>query len=485
MFLRFSLDVFGKIKQERRDTMSAIVWLGNDLRTHDHEPLYHALKNHDQVFAVCNVATLDQVSAFGYEKMAHPRRKFLYDTLCDLKDSLKTLNVPLMVSKKPPKDLIIYLMDTYEVEAIYYYKEVGSEEAKRYELLRKYGPKNQFSYFGKTLIHPSDLPFKIEALPPTFTQFRKNVESHLRIRKTLPTLSPLKEKAFLFKNDEKWPSFRIDNQKTLPFKGGEKEGLKRLNDYLHKRHIDHYKMTRNNMLDKNASTKFSMYLAIGALSVRYVYENIQAYETNVNKNASTYFVIFELLWRDFFTFVHLKYGNAIFKPGGLMQRNIPWNDNKTYEKAWQEGKTGYPLIDASMKELTTTGFTSNRARQNVASFFTKNLGLDWRKGAQWYESWLIDHDVSSNYGNWNYIAGIGNDQRDFRYFNVNTQGKRYDPSAEFAKVYLKSLEKVDGSIVYDLPLMNQTFSQTIAPNYIEPIVDFDESIKNRKKILGH
>ncbi len=126
---------------------------------------------------------------------------------------------------------------------------------------------------------------------------------------------------------------------------------------------------------------------------------------------------------------------------------------------------------------------SNRARQNVASFLTKNLGIDWRLGAEWFESLLIDHDVSSNYGNWQYVAGVGNDQRDFRYFNVITQGSRYDPKGLFAKHYIPALEAVDGSLIYELPAFKDAFSKLLAPEYNTPIVDFHASIEARRKAI--
>ncbi len=465
--------------------MSAIVWLGNDLRTHDHEPLYNAIKNHKSVIAVYNIPTLDTKSSFGFEKLALPRRKFLFETLVELEQSLDNLNIPLIVSKQSTKTLMQTLMKSHQFSTLYYYIEVGNEESVKYQVFSKYGPLKQYCYNGKTLIHPSDLPFKIEKLPNTFTQFRKIVEKDLVIRESFPPLKRLENNILKNEFNYKWPDFRLNNKQDSPFKGGEKEGLKRLNDYLEERYIDYYKKTRNDMLNFNSSTKFSPYLSHGSLSVRKVYESIKDYEHTYGKNESTYFVIFELLWRDFFTFVHMKYGNAIFKKGGLMQREYPWDHNTSYEKSWQMGQTGYPLIDASMRELMKTGFTSNRARQNVASFFTKNLGLDWRRGAQWYESWLIDHDVSSNYGNWNYIAGIGNDKREFRYFNVVTQGKRYDPDGLYAKYYLEELNNVDGSIVYDISSMPASFIDAIAPKYLKPIVNFESSIKSRKKILGY
>ena len=122
-------------------------------------------------------------------------------------------------------------------------------------------------------------------------------------------------------------------------------------------------------------------------------------------NQSTYWVIFELLWRDYFRFVCYKYGDSVFHETGIMNKRLPWSQDKVKFEAWREGRTGVPFVDANMRELARTGWMSNRGRQNVASFLVKDLGLDWRLGAEWFESQLLDHDVCSNYGNWNYAAG--------------------------------------------------------------------------------
>ena len=126
-----------------------------------------------------------------------------------------------------------------------------------------------------------------------------------------------------------------------------------------------------------------------------------------------------------------KHGANFYRSSGIQNKVIDWVQDPTGFEAWKKGTTGYPLIDGNMRELRHTGYMSNRGRQNVASFLTKNLGLDWRLGAEWFESCLIDHDPSLNYGNWNYAAGIGNDAREFRWFNTNKQAATYDPNGDY------------------------------------------------------
>ena len=159
------------------------------------------------------------------------------------------------------------------------------------------------------------------------------------------------------------------------------------------------------MLGLDYSSKFSAYLAHGCLSPRYIADEVYRYENENGSNKSTYWLIFELLWRDFFRFFSMKHGKRIFFPGGAKSVRRPWrNPSKDKQArelfdAWCNGRTGRPLVDANMRELLATGFMSNRGRQNVASYLVLDLGIDWRYGAEWFESLLIDHDVTANYGN--------------------------------------------------------------------------------------
>ena len=136
------------------------------------------------------------------------------------------------------------------------------------------------------------------------------------------------------------------------------------------------------------------------MSPRYIAKECRRYEETRVANKSTYWVVFELLWRDFFKFFALKHGDAIFYQGGTVGSDKKWGLDKRHVQAWKEGRTGYPLVDANMRELAATGFMSNRGRQNVCSFLAIDMNQDWRYGADYFESVLLDYDVHSNWGNW-------------------------------------------------------------------------------------
>ena len=180
----------------------------------------------------------------------------------------------------------------------------------------------------------------------------------------------------------------------------------------------------------------SSWLANGSISVRYVYMQIKKYEEEIEKNESTYWLFFELIWRDFFKYVSMQHKDKFFSKSGIYGDSKNWSNNKELINRWINGETNEPFVNANMKELSQTGFMSNRGRQNVANYLTKELKIDWRIGAEYFESLLIDYDVHSNYGNWLYNAGIGNDSMPFRKFNPKLQSERYDPNKEYEKLWL-------------------------------------------------
>jgi deoxyribodipyrimidine photo-lyase len=200
--------------------------------------------------------------------------------------------------------------------------------------------------------------------------------------------------------------------------------------------LSYYKNTRNGLVGTDYSSKFSPWLANGSLSPRIIYWEIKRYEREIQKNQSTYWLIFELVWRDFFKYISLKHGNKIFKIGGILEKNYQWKQDKALFDRWKNGQTQEAFVNANMIELRQTGWMSNRGRQNVASYFAKELTMDWRMGAAYFESMLLDYDVHSNYGNWMYVSGVGNDPRD-RKFDVRWQAQQFDANGKFQNLWLQ------------------------------------------------
>lgn len=474
-----------------------LVWLRADLRLHDHEPLHRAVQAGGQVIPVyCIDPRQFGQTGFGFPKTGAFRARFLLESLTDLREGLRSRQSDLVIRTGNPEVEIPELVKALGITAVYYHREATSEEraveTALEQALKPLGVPMQ-GFWGHTLYHPDDLPFSISNLPEVFTEFRKQVEKDCVPLPTFPTpasMPPLPEIASGEIPASLGPEPpALDDRGVLPFHGGEGAGLARLHDYFWEKDcLKVYKETRNGMVGADYSSKFSPWLALGCLSPRYIFEQVQAYEEKRVRNDSTYWLIFELLWRDYFRFICTKHGDRIFYPSGLQGVAISWKQDWPRFELWAQGKTGFPLVDANMRELAATGFMSNRGRQNVASFLTKNLGIDWRMGAEWFESLLIDYDVCSNYGNWNYTAGVGNDARGFRFFNILKQSKDYDPDGRYVKHWLPELANVPASKVHEpwklQPVEQQRFGVHLGVDYPNPVVDLFKSAEENERIYN-
>ncbi|WP_035986317.1 DASH family cryptochrome [Leptolyngbya sp. KIOST-1] len=477
--------------------MTSLVWFRNDLRLHDHQPMDEALRAGKPIVPLyCFDPRQFGQTCFGFAKTGAYRAQFLLESVADLRRSLQALGSDLVVRVGKPEAIIPELVKAHGVEAVYWHEEVTREEVQVEQAvearLGSLGCKAEV-YWGATLYHPDNLPFALPRLPEVFTQFRKKVEQHSTVDGVLPTavklppLPPVEPGPLPTLADFGLEPPRADPRAVLTFAGGETAGLARLHHYVWEADcLKTYKQTRNGMVGANYSAKLSAWLALGCLSPRRIYETVQAYEAERLRNESTYWLIFELLWRDYFRFVCAKHGDRVFYPSGLRGLQIEWKQDWERFDAWRNGTTGFPLVDANMRELACSGFMSNRGRQNVASFLTKNLGIDWRMGAEWFESLLIDYDVCSNYGNWNYTAGVGNDARGFRYFNIPKQARDYDPDGLYVKHWLPELEAVPAAKVHEpwklQPVEQKRFGVTLGVDYPRPIVNLQKSVQANEKI---
>lgn len=234
-----------------------------------------------------------------------------------------------------------------------------------------------------------------------------------------------------------------DPRSAIHLFGGETAALARLRRYLWEEdRLREYKQTRNGMAGQGFSSKLSPWLAVGAVSPRLVAAEVARYERERVANDSTYWLLFELLWRDYFRFACIGWGNNVFRLAGPKRALDPsrgWSSDPAVWGAWVRAETGYPFVDACMRELLQSGFMSNRGRQNAASFLARDLGVDWRVGAEWFESLLADHDPCSNYGNWTYVAGVGADPRENRYFSIPKQARNYDGHGTFMWQWLPAI----------------------------------------------
>jgi deoxyribodipyrimidine photo-lyase len=431
---------------QQQKTKTGLVWFRNNLRVCDNISLKKAVEENEKVIAVYffdpKYFANDE---FGFQKTAKYRVNFLIETVNDLKQNLSDKNITLLTYLDAPENKLKDLCNQFSIDTIYTQKEWTRDEIETNNLIKKaLDHKVDFiEDYDQFLYHPEKVSKNFNNIPDVFTAFRKKLEKYVDILEEVE-ISKLSQVNLIADNtqiptlqDLGFDNFKNSHKTAFPFKGGETEALKRLSYYLFdSKKIGFYKKTRNGLIGKDYSTKFSPWLANGSLSAKTIYYQVKKYEQEFGENQSTYWVIFELIWRDYFKYISLKYGSKIFKIGGILDKNYKWKSDKKTIQTWINGETKDDFVNANMIELKETGWMSNRGRQNVASYFAKELLLDWRIGAAYFESLLLDYDVHSNYGNWMYVAGVGNDPRD-RKFNTQLQAERYDSNHKFRNLWLE------------------------------------------------
>jgi deoxyribodipyrimidine photo-lyase len=423
----------------------SIVWFTTDLRVHDNETLSKAIEENDEILPVYILDPSQfEITKAGTRKIGKYRAQFILESLKDLDASLRARGSGLMLLYGKSDVLLRDLLLKYDAQRIYAKHEIAWDEILTQKVIKQGLPNCEFLTVESSLLyHKDDLRLANDELPNVFTEYRKQVEKHTRVRGLFTCPDKINSPNI---EDVVWPeledlglrAFTKDTRTAYDFKGGEIEAVKRLNDYLFVTHsISKYKETRNGLIGENYSSKFSAALALGCLSPKKIYHEIKRYEEQYGANDSTYWLVFELMWRDYFRLMMEKHPKNFFLQNGI-QNNVKWNLNHSVldVENWKNGKTQNDFVNANMLELKQTGFMSNRGRQNVASYLCHDLIIDWRLGAAYFEEMLIDYDVSSNWCNWAYIAGVGNDPRNGRAFNLDKQAKTYDPDSKYRALWL-------------------------------------------------
>lgn len=426
--------------------MPALVWFRSDLRTDDHEPLRRAAAAGPVlgVYAL-DPALLARSPLIGAPRAGAHRLRFLLESLGALRDELRALGSDLVVRRGAPGAVVPALAREIGATAVLAHEEPGTDEWADEDAvaagLDDLGIPLRTSW-GSTLVHPDDLPFELEQLPDIFSQFRRIVERQVSFRRPepaprlagvpgceagmIPTLADLGV-----------APIPEDPRCAVVMRGGSTAGRERWEGWAFARRcLGRYKETRNGMLAPDDASRLSPWLALGCLSPRRIADDVRRYEHQHGRNDSTTWYVVELLWRDYFRFVLAAHGDRLFRASGLRGGRVAWRHDAERFAAWCEGRTGQPLVDAGMRELAATGWLSNRARQNVASFLAKELEIDWRWGAEWFEHQLLDYDPGSNWANWAYLAGVGNDPRSDRRFNLERQASEYDPRGDYRRTWL-------------------------------------------------
>ena len=419
-----------------------IYWFRNDLRLSENPALVQACLNADQLLPVYCHQSDGQLNAYGIERVGRHRKQFLRDSLADLKGQLQELGSSLFEFTGQPNEVLPRLVKSLGAKAIYCEQIEAPEELEQVALLREMDLDVQ-TFWQSSMLDPQYFPFEVQGMPDIFTEFRRALEAAglkftnpVNTPEIFPSLPPMDDLGELMAE-----AVLSHEQIQVDYLGGESHAQAHLKQYLERRLPDSYKETRNQLIGQDYSSKFSPWLALGCISARVLAEGIATYEKRYGANDGTYWLWFELLWRDYFRFLHFKFGRRLYKARGLskLAENVTPFDTVKFEQ-WRSGDTGESLIDAGMRELRASGYLSNRMRQIVASYWIYDMRGDWRAGAAWFEAQLIDYDVYSNQGNWLYIAGRGTDPRGGRPFNVTKQAQDHDPQAIYRRLWLERNE---------------------------------------------
>lgn len=412
-----------------------IYWFRNDLRLIDNPALVEACLHADSLLPIYISPPQSKTNRIlGFPREGRHRQTFLRESLDDLRRQLRTLGSNLLEYEGEPSDVLATLTRAVGAEAVYCERIEAPEEIEQSQKIQEQGISLR-EFWQSSMCSPESLPFPAKDMPNIFTQFRKEIERS-GLRFTAPVATP--------SNIPPLPACleilprELDDQVIVPvhqFLGGESNASIHLKQYLIRRLPDAYKDTRNQLIGKDFSSKFSPWLALGCISARTIAADLAAYEQCHGANEGTYWLWFELLWRDYFRFLHFKYGRKLYRAKGLSDAPLTQSNPVQFEY-WCAGKTGASLVDAGMRELIKTGYLSNRMRQIVASYLIYDLKGDWRFGAAWFESQLIDYDVYSNQGNWLYLAGRGTDPRGGRHFNIVKQAQDHDPQGDYQRLWL-------------------------------------------------
>lgn len=418
-----------------------LVWFRNDLRIHDNEILLEAARKADKVLPVyCFDPYYFKTTINNAPKTGALRARFLLESVADLRKNLKALGGELIVRIGNPAEVLPELAVQYAVNEVYHHREVAYEETDISEQVETalWNLKLNLKHFiGHTLYHKEDLPFPIKDIPDSFAVFKKKVERDSNVRPCIgtpeqiitPEITDAGELPTLQQLGLTEPV--EDPRAKIKFTGGETAGLARLEEYFtNNNQITPTKGRNGATVDR--SSKLSPWLALGCISMRQVYWAVVKHEQSNNVN-NTGMLELELLWRDYFRFMFKKHGKQYFTTDEQAAETSAEKE-MLFEK-WKSGNTGIPFIDASMHKLNATGYISNFSRQMVAGYLVRDLEVDWKKGAAYFEERLIDYSPASNWGNWAFVAGLGHDPRDNKYFNITKTAGELETQSEFISIW--------------------------------------------------
>lgn len=448
-----------------------IIWYRADLRVHDHPALAAAAKTGQPVIPLF---IFNEQLVAGKNGSAN-RNRFLLECLRDLKSSLKKMGADLVVRHGDAATELMNIIEDTQASAVYYTAEYSPFSLRRDRAIEAVLEKNKVtarSFGGKLAVNAlqklqtkSGTPYKV------FTPFWK---AWMQVKRA-PIAATPRHLSFPRIAVGRLPAEETLTQPTLlsrtVSRGGETEARRLLRRFLDGP-INEYQ-TSHNAMGQDGTSRLSPYFHFGCLSVREI-------ETLLPDSAGARSWHRQLAWRDFYYYVlfHFPHPEREFQD---RYRGMSWTTSKKLLDAWKEGRTGYPIVDAAMRQLREEGWMHNRGRLIVGSFLTKDLGIDWREGERHFMQWLLDGDMANNNGNWQWIASVGVDPAPLfrRLYNPSSQRDKYDSTGAYTRRYVPELARVPDKYLsepWTMPDELQKESRcVIGTDYPAPIVDHKEA----------
>ena len=415
-----------------------VFWFRRDFRLFDNTGLYHALK---AGLPVLPLFIFDSAILGALKNKNDPRVEFIYNEILELQNVLEKHGSSLSVRNGLPMEVWKEILTEFSVQTVYANHDYEPYAIKRdrqvKRLLKQFGI--EFKTFKDQVIFEKNEIFKENGMPYTiYTPYRKKWQKNLTMQDIIP--SPSQD---LLNNFLKTKPFSLPGLKSIGFQSSRYT----FPDKTFPEDIVQYYDQHRDYPGINGTTRLSLHLRFGTVSIRdLVHKALEMNETWLS----------ELIWREFFMMILHSFPYVVDKPFKKKYEKIPWR-NKTGEfERWCQGQTGYHIVDAGMRELNQTGFMHNRVRMIAASFLTKHLLIDWRWGERYFAEKLLDYELSSNNGNWQWVAGCGCDAAPyFRIFNPATQTKKFDPDLVYIKKWVPEYNSPD----YPKPIVEHSFAR--------------------------
>jgi len=443
----------------------SLVWLRRDLRLHDNTALHEAASQSKSI-SICFVF---DTNILGKLKNKNDQRvDFIYQVLQDIKQTLKKYGSDIWILFGDPAHEIPKLAESINADAVFI-----NRDYEKYGVNRDNNVKNKLTELNKTfqsfkdqvLFEADEIVTKNNTYYSVFSPYRNN-----HLEKLITSGSGTNSYKL---DDITFEKFHIDNTLTLDEIGFDSSNIssfqiatthqgiqKQINEF--KDRLEHYDQTRNFPAIKGVSY-LSVHNRFGTISIREI-ANICLHNYSTSGSKSW---LNELIWRDFYfqiivNFSHVQDGHSFKK----QYDNLQYENNESFFESWKHGTTGFPIVDAAMRQLNTTGYMHNRLRMIVASFLTKDLLIDWRWGEEYFKEKLIDYDFSANNGGWQWAASVGCDAQPwFRIFNPLLQSQKFDSDGKFIKKYVPELSEFDKKNIHE------PHAKFTPKDYPKPIID--------------